>query len=278
MQNILNKPLVAYVAYGPLGIEHLKKFIKNYEKYESGFEHDLLICFKNFSDYSKIQEWKKIININFIEFYDREIKNDFDIGSYFRIAKKYSDRLIFFLGTYAAPIVRNWLKILINNYEPKSVLGTMGSYASMPSQFFNFYYNQYTKFQQIRWGLYHMIKVKLFPNPHIRTNGFMISAKDFLSLKYDRNKFVKKIETNYFEGGRFGMSNQLLSKGFKLFIVNSDNKKFDLDDWYKSDTYCLNHQEKLLFTDKRTNEYHLADTSEKKKLTKHTWGKYFKIS
>ena len=255
------KPIVMYLAYEPYGISYLKKFLKNYKKYKSGYDHELLICFKKFKNIKNIKNWSKIVTFKFTKFIDKEIENDFDIGSYFRIAKKYNNRKILFLDTHTVPLVNNWLYFFIKNYEKNSVVGATGSYASIPSIFFEFYFKQHTKFQQLRWGLQHMLKVKLFPNPHIRTTGFFMSAMDFLSLTFDKNKLTKKIETNYFEGGRNGMSQQLISRGFKLFIINSDNKKFLIPDWPKSQTYCCKNQEKLIFGDNRTNEYAVAKSN-----------------
>ena len=144
--------------------------------------------------------------------------------------------------------------------------------ASLPSQFFNFFYNQHTKFQQIKWGLKHLMFVQLFPNPHIRTTAFFLHAKDFLSLKYNSKQFTKKIKTNYFESGRRSISNQLIKKGFSLLVVNSDNKAFDIDTWKKSETFCMGKQSKLIFKDNRTEEYENADSFEKRKRTKFCWG------
>ena len=102
--------------------------------------------------------------------------------------------------------------------------------------------------------------MKLFPNPHIRTTAFFIKAENLLELNVNRKKLIKKINTNYFEGGRFGFSSQLLKKGFKLILVNSDNKSFSIDNWKYSETFCLGEQKKLLFTDNRTEEYEKSST------------------
>ena len=82
--------------------KYLENFIEFYRKFDSGFDHDLLICFKQFKK-KNLDEWKKILinkSVDFIEFNDDYEINDFDIGSYLRVAKKYSDRLILFINTY----------------------------------------------------------------------------------------------------------------------------------------------------------------------------------
>jgi hypothetical protein len=271
MKLVIKKPLVVYLLYYPILNKTLKEFIKFYKKYKSGYDHELLICFKGFDPFYA-NKWKKKISIKFTFFKDYEDKNDFDIGSFFRIANIYNNRLILFLNSYAYPNCHNWLKILIDNYENNSVVGAHGSYGSISSQCLSFKYKDLSIYQSIKYGLVHLFYCKLFPNPHIRTSNFLIKAKDFLGLKVDKNKFVKKIFTNYFESGRFGMSTQLLKKGFKLLIVNSENKKFNIHDWIYSKTAFFKNQEKLVISDHRTREFDLLPNNMKSELTRINWG------
>jgi hypothetical protein len=271
MKNLKKNPLVVYLLYYPILEKTLKDFVRNYTKYKSGYDHELLICFKGF-DTNSANKWRKKILIKFNFFKDYDNRNDFDIGSFFRVAKIHSDRLILFLNSYAYPNCHNWLKILIDNYENNSIVGAHGSYGSISSQCLSFKYKDLSIYQSIKYGLVHFFYCKLFPNPHIRTSNFLINAKDFLGLKVDKNKFVKKIFTNYFESGRFGMSTQLLKKGFKLLIVNSENKKFNVDDWIDSKTAFLKNQEKLVISDHRTREFDLLSNDKKKELINMNWG------
>ena len=275
MYFLSQKPIVAYIAYEPYGKNYLLRFVKKYKKYQSGYDHDLVICFKQFKSKDTIEEWENIMikeNIKFIRFDDNSQINDFDIGSYFRISEFFSNRYILFLNTHCRPNSNNWLKIFLNHYENKSVVGAFASMSSLSSQFLNFFFNQHSKFQQIRWGLKHFLHVKLFPNPHIRTTAFFIKAENLLELNINRKKLIKKINTNYFEGGRLGLSSQLLKKGFKLILVNSDDKSFSIDRWKYSETFCLGEQKKLLFTDNRTEEYEKSSTQEKLRRSKFCWG------
>lgn len=277
MHFLSQKPIVTYIAYEPYGKNFLLRFIEKYKKYQSGYDHDLVICFKQFKNKDAIEQWENIIiqeNIKFIKFDDSSQINDFDIGSYFRLSEFFSERYILFLNTHCRPNSNNWLKIFLNHYKNRSVVGAFASMASLSSQFLNFSFDQHSKFQQIRWGLKHFLHVKLFPNPHIRTTGFFIKAEDLLALNIDRKKLIKKIYSNYFEGGRLGLSNQLLKKGFKLILVNSDDKSFSIDKWKYSETYNLGSQKKLLFIDNRTEEYEKANDLEKNKRTNQCWGHF----
>ena len=268
----MKKPLVVYLSVTFLDKEHLINFQKFYKKFESGYSHDLLICFKN-ENKLKNKEFKKLVDLKYIYFEDNHSVNDYDIGSFYRIAKKFPDRNILFLGTYTYPINHNWLKIFVDNYKERCVLGASGSYASISSQHLSFYHKKHTKFQQLRWGLKHFTNVKLFPNPHIRTTGFYVKSSDFIKLKFNLNNLKKKIYTNYFESGREGMSSQFLKKGYKLYIVNSDGIKFDIKDWPKSETFCIGDQKKTIFSDKLSREYHQMNWVDKKKTSYNCWGK-----
>ena len=46
MENFKKKPLVVYLLYYPILEKTLKDFVRNYKKYKSGYDHELLICFK----------------------------------------------------------------------------------------------------------------------------------------------------------------------------------------------------------------------------------------
>ena len=97
-ENNTLKPIVVYLACKPLGIEYLKDFVKNYKYFDSGYNHDLIVCFKQFENYKELDPWKKEISLKFIEFYDDNSQMDYDIGSYLRIAKSYPKKKNSFLG------------------------------------------------------------------------------------------------------------------------------------------------------------------------------------
>ena len=274
LKDLKKNPLVVYLLYYPIAQKTLKDFIKYYKRFNSGKKHQLLICFKGFNyNLKSINFWKKKIPLRYTFYLDKELNNDFDIGSFFRVATDFPGRLILFLNSYAYPNCKDWLKIFINNYEVKSVVGGHGSFGSISSQCLSFKYKNLTFWQSIKYGIIHLINSSIFPNPHIRTSNFLINSNDFISLKINQYKFTNKIHTNYFESGRNGMFNQLLKRNFKLFLVNTDNKKFLKNSWDKSQTAFLGNQEKLVISDHRTREFNLLSNNKKKELTKINWGR-----
>ena len=71
-------PLVCYLFTCFDEIDSIRNFKNNYLRFNSGLNHDLVICFKllNQKQISKIT--KELDNLKFINFIDPHNKNDFD--------------------------------------------------------------------------------------------------------------------------------------------------------------------------------------------------------
>lgn len=263
------KPTIVYLISNYDEESNIFSFIKNYKRYKAGLKHNLIICFKNC--YSKVFEnkiRKKIYPYSYVKFVDIN-KNDFDWGSYKRIALKNKKKLLFFFNCHSYPIKNNWLKFFVNHYKKKTILSPTGSYQSISFSSFNGFYFK-DLFRRLYYGILNFKNFSLFPNPHIRSNCFMIYSEDFLDLKLINCK--NKLDTWRNESGRFGMSNQLLTKKFELYVINNDNKKFSIKDWIKSNTYAVGRQSKLLISDKHSREYMLLNKNKKKIYKKNIWG------
>ena len=251
--------------------ENLTNFIKYYKRFNSGAKHKLLICFKNFKKEDPIFKNPSLKLIKYIKYIDNNNFNDYDWGSYRRIAKIYNENIIFFMNCHSYPLVKNWLKFFVNHYKPKTLLGPCGSYESMVKNPINSI-NEKNYFKSILYSISNFVDFPLFPNPHIRSNCFMLSAKDLLSLKATNKYRFKKKSTWIDESGRNGMTNQLLKKNFSIFIINHDNKKFDIGDFKKSETYAYKEQSKLIISDKFTRQYQHSNKIKKNIIKKNIWG------
>jgi len=263
------KILVCYLMTSFDHSNSLRNFIEKYKKFPSGIDHQLLICFKKIQN-KKLDLIRNLLkDINYIEFIDEEDFNDFDIGSYKRVANSFSSRLIFFLNGNSYPNCKNWLKLVFDNYVEKSIVGTSASNLSLLSslklkkihKFFSFYFR--------------LIKYKnnyySFPNPHIRTNGFLINSDDFSS--FIKDKYIKNKEDAWMiESGKLGLTNYFKSKGYKIYVVNSKGDKFLEKDWKLSETFNYKDQNKYIISDNQIRKYLNQSNSEKKTLQYKTWG------
>ena len=244
------------------------KFLKNYRKFKSGVKHKLIICFKNLSEAEKKNFKKKIKKINFIEYIDNNMINDYDLGSYFRICQKYKNAIFLFLSGHCYPVKNNWLKLLIRHYKKNTIIAPTGSYESMNSLPFNIRNNF---FKNIYFKFFLLINFYKFPNPHFRTSSFMISANNFLKYKFTNIK--KKIDVNIIESGKKSLTNFFKKKNIKIYIVNSDGKAFAEQEWKNSETYAYKKQAKLIISDNRTRKYHKLSNNKKIKKEIIVWGK-----
>ena len=82
-----------------------------------------------------------------------------------------------------------------------------------------------------------------YPNPHIRTNAFMIERDRFLSLTFPL--FKKKSDVYKFESGRRSMTKQISAQGLKPIVVDRTGKTYDITEWKASSTFWTNDQVNL---------------------------------
>lgn len=109
-----------------------------------------------------------------------------------------------------------------------------------------------------------------FPNPHIRSNAFMIERELFLSLK--SKPFLIKFDACEFESGFEGMTRQILQKGMLALLVGKDGDSYSLDQWQSSRTFRFGSQANLLVIDNQTRVYDKLSPREKIICEMITWG------
>lgn len=262
---------VVYLAYEPYKIDNFKKFINNYKYHYSGQKHRLVICFKKFASKKSILEWKKLLKgIKCTTIIDNCKIDDFDFGSYIRIASKYKNKIILFLNSYSYPTVNNWLKLIVKHYDKNTLVGCTATYASLSSSFFGKYY-KINILKRLMYGFINLFRFPIFPNPHIRSNAFLIKGSDFLSLKFP--KLIKnKLQTNMIESGWLGMTRQLKKKKFRIILASSNGMGLKENDWLNSEVYSFKNQKNLIISDNRTRIYNKLSLKNKKKETKYHWG------
>ena len=127
-----NIPVVCYLFTYLDEVSSLENFKSNYNRFDPGTDHELIICFK-LLDNDKITQFSSILkSLRYKIFKDPNNTNDYDFGSYKRVAKEFPNRDILFLNSHSYPICNNWLKMLMK-YKKKNTL--IGSSASCESLF-----------------------------------------------------------------------------------------------------------------------------------------------
>ena len=257
-----NQIAVGYLVNGKeKNIEQsIENFSSSYLKYSAGIEHKLFLLIKNFSrdDIAKRIE-------PLLDNYNYEIimvhSKGFDIGAYFQFAKQVDSEFIFMLNTNSFFLAINWLKkIYINSQKGIDLVGTSASYEQLKLKNEN-----------------HNIFFHTFPNPHIRTNGFMIKRKLFLDIvknylnQIKKNNFLTKLDTYRFESGKIGLTSFLLNNNFKISLIGANGRAYDVRNWPVSNTFRLNNQENLLISDRQTRFFNGLQYHKKKYFTYISW-------
>lgn len=123
-----------------------------------------------------------------------------------------------------------------------------------------------------RGHLHEYLKFPEFPNPHLRSNAFMLSRRRFLELK--GVEALTKWQAYAFESGRDSATCQIRALGLKAVVVNGFGEAFDVADWSRSRTFRLGDQDGLMVHDNQSLTF--VDMTPGSQITyrRMTWGDY----
>ena len=262
------KVIVAYLYTKFDSTDNLLNFIRNYKKNPPGYNHELLICYKLLNS-KEINSIRRVSSkIKHIEFIDSNTQNDFDFGSYKRIALRYQNFPIFFSLGHAYPVSSLWLKKLMYHFNKKSFIGSSVSNESIFSSFKN--KKKFKIIFNLKEFFFLKKNFKSFPNPHIRTINFVLYGRDYLKFIATK-KFNNKKDTWIAESGLNGMTNFFINKGFNVLAVNSVGESFTPDEFKYSETYFYKNQSKQLFSDKHSRKFDKMSFSERLLSSRNIW-------
>lgn len=286
MQILSNKDklsiAVIHLVWIPYGIELFRSFIASYQKYSACASHNLVIIFNGVNNKAELDPYHQLLEKEELTYKSFYYKKGQDLECYFKTATKISEDCIFILNSYSILLANGWLEKYINVFLLPNI-GIISATASNQS-----YYSSVFQKNKLRWETnngfkFNFKKYKLFlkaffywrflfksyPNPHLRTNAFMIRRELFLRLKYV--PFTSKFKAYQFESGRNNMTNQVLKMGYKALVVDKNGTAFEPAAWRSSRTFWCNEQEGLLVSDNQTRLYDSASSDEKKTMTKLAW-------
>jgi len=111
-----------------------------------------------------------------------------------------------------------------------------------------------------------------FPNPHIRSNVFMMPGQAFRDAPIMTGD-AKTVGSN-FESGFTGLSKRVLDRGQKLYVVGADGRAFDVPDWPNSGCFRSGTQANLLASDNQTVTWDRMTEQVRNTHRIMTWGGY----
>ncbi len=273
------------------GVEPFERFLASYRRCPAGERHDFVVAFKGFRDNQAGAAYQSLLaDLDCQSLYLPD--EGFDIGSYVAAARALPYRYFCFLNSYSVLLAPGWLAKLSEHARRESVgaVSATGSYESSYSAARHSGAGPFAPMEQGPIGLLRCLRRRLaqvyfhqrrlkalrrdyppFPNPHIRTNAFMLRRDRLLSLTFDR--IETREDALRFESGRRGLTRQLLARNLETLVVGSDGRGYRMGEWYGSRTYRSGGQSNLLVADRRTQHYAEADVPLKRLLETYAWGR-----
>jgi hypothetical protein len=282
----------------------VRRFLASYRRHPAGLSHDLHVILKGFPDPAAVAAARALfapLPINTIELGD----TGYDIGAYFAAAREVTNPQLLFLNTFSEILADNWLDYFDSALAMPGigVAGATGSLQSLSSGFeavcLGALRRAAGRFKKadtsaelgadfgsdgkrsinavnisrgvVRAAVYpiHVYQYGRYPNPHIRTNGFMIRRDLFLSLRCGRLR--NKADAYRFESGRASMTRQIMARGLSPVVIDRDGNSYAIPQWRSSSTFWINGQVNLMIADNQTRDYVNGDAKFRDGLKQKAW-------
>lgn len=277
---------VVHLVRAQNGIDPLRRFLSSYGRNPAGVAHDLVFVLKGFP--GKMLDAQYEAQLESVE-HRRLFVPDwgYDITAYFHAARIFQDHEFFcFLNSFSEILAQNWLLKLHRTSlsENAGVAGATGSHQGFHPDWKSIANRD--RFSLRSGWKRRLLEVPLieelnefvnrilsppFPNPHVRTNAFLIRRDAMLAL-HPQITLTKRLSYG-FESGWHNMTRQILGMGRPAILVGKNGNAYHIDDWAHSDIFWQNDQGNLLVADNQTRRYEMADAETRKIFSHYAWGK-----
>jgi hypothetical protein len=230
-----------------------ERFLHSYRRCHPGADHSFYVIFKGFPDSRALDEAKNLFsNVRHTSVFLGDDR--FDIGAYIEWANQANEEIICVFNTNSEILSESWLrKLAVNLILPNvGMVGATGSYESL---------NEMNRFSL---G---------FPNPHLRSNAFMIRRELFCSITKGQ-VIAEKQDALDFESGPNGLTRRILGMGLEILLVGRNGRGYSPEWWPTSATFRLGTQNNLLIADNQTRAFTSLPWSEKRDFVQKTWGHF----
>lgn len=250
-----------HLVWAPLGPGTLENFLLAYSEHQAGKEHRVAVILNGFGESGDTR-------LNVVERLLDGIEHErvimphpvSDLTAYRRAAEKIDARRLCFLNSYSRPLADGWLSMLAAPLA-RSDVGLTGTGGSCESAYSAAPFWLRRRRQR---------DFNPFPNPHLRTNGFMLDRE--LMLELDWSTDGSKAAAWALESGKRSISRQMWERGLDVLVVGRDGVSYPSERWRESATFRSGGQRNLLIADNRTLQYEQADAVLKCRLEEMAWG------
>lgn len=262
---------IVHLASASLGAQPLRSFVSSYSAYSAGLAHELVIVFNGFRDSGSVTDagFSTILEgIPHHPIYEYPLA--IDVVAYLEIGRGLSSGFACFLNASSVILSHGWLRKLYRGASQPGVgiVGATGSFEThrrgAPGG------PKLVRRARGSIALRARRNFPPFPNPHIRTNAFMIRPELLRTL--DVPPVRTKAEAYRFESGRRGLTALIRKCGLEAEVVGRNGQSYSIKNWPSSGTFRSGGQSNLLVSDNRTREWASADATRREILTSAAWG------
>lgn len=278
-----NSICVVHLVRASNGVQPLRRFIQSYTLHPAGAPHRLLYVLKGFGEILPL-EFETLLNeLPHTRLHVLDV--GYDITAYFRATAVIAEDMVCFLNSFSEILADDWLLKLqtVALLPDAGAVSATGSYqgthanrnlaravARLIGQPVWIQWMLRLPFVATLNMLRHSLTFAHFPNPHLRTNAFMLrrSTMQLLYPKTTRSKY----RAYAFESGRNSLTRQMLRMGKSVYLVGRDGVAYGVGNWHESRTFWTNGQENLLVSDNQTERYLAADSDGRELYSRLAWG------
>ncbi|MBN8527326.1 MAG: hypothetical protein J0M02_18495, partial [Planctomycetes bacterium] len=218
----MSPPVVAHLVRCADGVEACRRFISSYRAHDAGCGHELVLLCKGFPADSLPQEWER--SVAGVVHRRVHLPDDgFDLGAYRRALPGLQGRHVLFLNGHAQILAVGWLDLFMRHAAPGRLIGATASWNShrrdrmtacppwlvlrrrLVSRLWRAWLSARASWDDLAPYL-------PFPNPHVRTNAFLLPP-DLHRLVLAWPVPSGKADCHALESGRDGLSRQVLAGG-----------------------------------------------------------------
>lgn len=268
----MNEVCVAHLVRRANPLSALEQFLDAYRRHPAGAAHDLLIIFKGFAGAASLAPCERLLDgLPHRRMFVRDY--GFDVRPYLKAGREQPHRFFVFLNSFSRMLVPGWLELLLRHARPG--VGLVGATGSHQSPLDDSGILRREAKRLLRFGRY-MVSIRgrfaPFPNPHVRTNAFLI-PKEVLTRVRAR-PILTKWSAYRFESGMESMTRQVMAGGLKTLLAGRDGRGYEPADWPQARTFWIGEQENLLVSDNQTRAYQEGSTAFRERLSYFAWRRH----